>query len=421
MQITVGQKVFIISIHSSYIVVLSLLISSCSSFINLYEDNSTSKTIKIPSNKLTCDSLNNKLNVIHESNYTINEFEIISQKLKNKYLFNFVELSLAYIVYLSIVRPDATNPYARSQYLIDFNKQKKYYDLNYLSHESFKHSLYKISKDYKTRNIDTLIRHIKLSLPLRFTVQKKLHQYLKINKNQLLKNDRFKHLFKLKSPLRVGETFGIHKIVKQVKSTSKKTISPPQFKLNLSNNGKYELNCNFDPGLYQNNIYILRKEKDIFNTFALNDTQGNFFIGHTTTKNHLQNSLVHQSRYPAPICQYSDKNKSITLLAFNSKDPAQIMYHLIDYDIFMASNPSELIEYLNFPRHEILNNPNRIIFESKRSSQKQLNHFLALNFPVYHSPSLGEIWSFFKFKQKPYYQYISDNRHPVAQSCLKKL
>jgi hypothetical protein len=240
------------------------------------------------------------------------------------------------------------------------------------------------------------------------------------NKKKLLKHKRFRHLFKLKNPLRVGETYVLKETYFKHKSLSKSNIKPPLFHLNLSKKEEYKLQCNFDPGLYQNEIYILRKEKDIYNTFALNDSDGNFFIGHTITKNGLQDSIKNQSHHPAPICQYQDNQKDITLLAFNSKDPAQIMYHLINYDIFTANSSKEVIEYLNFPRHEILNNPNRIIFESKRSSTKQLEYFLSLNFPVYHSPSLGEIWSFFKKKEKKYHQYISDNRSPAAQSCLKK-
>ena len=396
--------------------------SSCTNLINLYDDNEVNKkelNVKTYDDKLTCNSLT-QLNIIHNSNYTINEFKIISSRLKNKYNFSFVEISLAYIIYQSIIRPDATSPYARSQYLIAAKDKKNYYDLNYLNKESFEHSLIRISSDYKVRNIKKLIRQLKLSLPVKLTVQKNLHQYLTKNKKELLRSKRFEHLFKLKNPLRVGETFTSKKINFKESRVSKSYIKPPSFKLNIAAKGSYNLQCNFDPGLYQNDIYILRKQEDIYNTFALNDSNGNYFVAHTTSKNDIQKSINNQTRYPAPICQYQDKRKDITLLAFNSKDPAQIMYHLINYDIFTAANSKELIEYLNFPRHEILNNPNRIIFESKRSSQKQLAYFLSLNFPVYHSPSLGEIWSFFKKKNKPYYQYISDNRSPAAQSCLKK-
>lgn len=392
----------------------TLLACSCSPILNYFERDEIIVLKEKKMKPLYCET-QSSLNVIHHSDQAVSDFSLIRDKLVKKYRFNFAELSIAYIVYQGIVRPAASHLDNRLQVMIKDGKKTKYYDFNKLNKMSYKDSLRHIARDYKTRGLRKILRQLKIVFPGRFTVQQQLVTYLKENAKKLKKKDEMTYLFKLKKPLEKGETFSSQpQSFDYPRLRPKKNLASivPFFDMKLSRESKYKLSCNFDTGLYQNGLLLSRKTRQYSNIFALTNNKDRYFLAYSSRTSKKTSS-------PAPLCFYQDDNKEIILVSFATKDPGQTLYHLINYDIFNAKDPEEIIQYNKFPRHEILTKPSRLLFESKKSSASQLDYFLSLSLPVYHVESLGEVWTLYKNRKQPSsYTFISDSRKAAFQSCL---
>jgi len=103
---------------------------------------------------------------------------------------------------------------------------------------------------------------------------------------------------------------------------------------------------------------------------------------------------------PLPICLFSNKLQDIALFSLGERDPAQHLKHFISYEIARVDSFQSLEKLLNFSRHLFLNEPDRILYESKKGRKAQLDFFLTMNFPIYHVDSLGDVFGFAKFKGK---------------------
>jgi hypothetical protein len=397
------------------------LFNSCSPIIQYFDNDDKIKLKEKKLPKLYCPVISD-LNITHQSSIAVDDFLKISKTLKNKYHYNFVEMVMSYLVYQSIVRPDSSHLNSRLQVFITNPKKDAYYDLNQIGATSYRDILTILAKDFTTRPVKRLLAELKRVFPTRFKVQEQLQYFLAENKAQLKNNDQMRDFFKLARPLQKGETFPRRAHHFNFNKKRVKLSPAPLFNMKIAKNNSYKLSCNFDSGLYQNGLFIVRKKQYYTNSFALNDEDGHSFIAFSSRskKEALSSKQSTSLATPAPFCFYQDNSKKITLMSFDSKDPGQILYHLINYDIFNTSNPAEVMQYLSFPRHEILSKPSRLLFESKLSSKEQLNYFLSRSIPIYHAESLGQVWTLFrKLNQDKHSTFITDTRKRQVQSCMK--
>jgi hypothetical protein len=112
-----------------------------------------------------------------------------------------------------------------------------------------------------------------------------------------------------------------------------------------------------------------------------------------------------------------DKKKadSLILLSNNDRDPGQHLYHLLNLNVFNSPNMTALKNFLNGPRHLFLFNPERMIYESARSNEKDLSNLLSLGLPIYHKQKIGNIWG--AYSKNGVNSLFIDDRNQGRLSC----
>lgn len=118
------------------------------------------------------------------------------------------------------------------------------------------------------------------------------------------------------------------------------------------------------------------------------------------------------------FCFLSGENIQISIVSTFGRDPAQHLFHIMNYDVLESESLHEVREYINFPRHLFLQNPSRLLYESEKGSPEQLASFLTLDFPLYHKQQLGLVFGHAKLNQKT--SFILDHRGNGALNCQKK-
>jgi hypothetical protein len=117
----------------------------------------------------------------------------------------------------------------------------------------------------------------------------------------------------------------------------------------------------------------------------------------------------------------ADKLYLINLLSTNERDPAQHIYHLLTENFFHLKDPENLSQIINGPRYLVLENPTRLLIESRKTNQDQMQKIINYGIPLYHIESLGKVWSFVKALSpgsKPNYGlFIADNRFDERPLC----
>ena len=75
------------------------------------------------------------------------------------------------------------------------------------------------------------------------------------------------------------------------------------------------------------------------------------------------------------------------------------LFNIFNLDLSKIEGLYDIESILNSPRYLILLNPPRILFESGKSENFQLDEFLNLNFNIYNKNTLGNICANGSFKQ----------------------
>lgn len=395
----------------------SILLSGCSRYV-LYLQNSNSTKLELKKEEgknQYCKSVDN-LNIYHNSDYSISEFKKILAKTKG---LNFREKVILYIIYQIQVRNDATDWVSRTQLHFKFNDTMVSQDFQSGDFPLIS-ALMKISN---RKELKKLIKRSNYLFPKKLKVQQNLNFYLENNKSIFKSNKRLKEkFFRIEKPLQKGESF------------TRDNLSLPKL-LNITNPKGYifplktqdrEVGfCNFDSALYDNGIFLIDGIDYQENIFGLFDQESYFLM---VTKKQIKNDLKQSkkshyfqgvpSNSLSPFCVYSNNNNKLITVGFNSRDPGQVLYQLFNYKIYDAKTPAELAQYLNFPRHQFLTKPSRLLFESKKGTAKQLDYFLSFNFPVYHIENLGGVNAILERDGKV--NFIDDNRVESVQSCQLK-
>lgn len=412
-----------ITLKYSLIIFISFL-SSCSSYINYLESSNSNERkqyfTKEEETQKFCTE-NKDINIIYDSQKQVLEFKSITKSVKDHISknINLVDMGLLYTLYQSLIRPDASNWNGRFQFMIKHKGQFSYFDfhsdeLNFpMAIQTLKNK--KISK----YNLRELIQMAKKTFPSKLTVHEKFSEYLEGIKEDLSEKQRRKYL-RLGKSLQKGETFSY--LLKQSRKTKYSHYTPaPLFEKNLKES---KATCNFDIGLYDSGVFLIRDQEVRENVFALTSDNGEYFIAATSAgditeiKSPLYLSKVEKNEFNIPYCRYSDAQKEQLFVAFGQRDSGQILDHLFDYGIHNSRSIYETSEYINYARHIFLTNPSRLLYESQRGTQEEMNSFLALDFPVYHVKNLGNVYSFLTFQDKPPL-FLKDIRVEAAQSCLK--
>jgi hypothetical protein len=397
----------------------------CSAYIKHLESNDEVEILKKSTYKGQCQEIK-KDNWVHSHLVNINPF---LQSLQ-KHSFSFIEKNILYALYMQMLRPDAVSSQARIQ-LITGGPGKKtiYLDLEPKdqSPTPYYQALSATLKKFKSsRSLNQLIRFANKNFPYYLPVGLKLSNFLSTHIDDIRKEDfQFNRFLKGGQPVQFGETFKRYPLPSSPRF--KKTSSTPLlYDFPTKQEGK-SIQCNVDLKIYQDKIFVF---KNTFSpqvaTFGYYNQKGDFFfavvhqeIDFSESKRSLLEMSKTSNKKTFPFCMFKNTqmNQNILLMSMAGKDPGQILYHLIQYDIFNASTLEELNEFLKFPRHQFIPKPKRLYFESTRGSKEQLASFLKHDFPLYHAEILGNIWAYGQYPEKRLQGLVTDERYPIEQSC----
>jgi len=255
-----------------------------------------------------------------------------------------------------------------------------------------------------------------------------LARFLKEQKDKLEQYDQLKNTFlRAKQPLSVGETLphvAYVKLLKNITPSQKKikyqnTLLP--YPLSATNPDHQNINilCNYDFGLYDQARYYIHKQEIPNLSVGIMDKSGNYLMGITTQhltdirpvdKTFFIAGTAHQDNLSVCFIKNAINQSQFALVSTDSRDPGQLIYHLIQYEFFNSKNLYETSAYLNFPRHLFLIDPLRMVYESGKGSNQQLNRFLSMNFPIYHADSIGNLWLLASFDRLNQHGIVTDSR-----------
>jgi hypothetical protein len=95
----------------------------------------------------------------------------------------------------------------------------------------------------------------------------------------------------------------------------------------------------------------------------------------------------------AALCSIKDEKTQnrLWLFSHNSRDPGQHLHQLLKKNISSLNSTLEWQELFSEMRYLFLLDPVRLVIESDRGSDKEIEELLKFNTPLYHAGSLGEI------------------------------
>lgn len=415
-----------------YFTILFFLLSSCSFLTKTVEDlvssevdNNEKKTLQNTSHKLNKKNLycfeNNKIHLLLEDDSTLKYYQPLIPSLFESTEFSFIQKAAMLSLIEMSRRPDEASPGARLQYFLHFKNSDYYYDFKSTKQDDYTKMPYikgieMLIKNFdKTKKIEKLAEYLDKILPQNMNVSPDLEAFLQENKSELLKNDELVDIFfKGDEVLTKYESFKRTNIKNIINYFYKNKISDDfnyeSSKNSLFNTNSHQLEMGLKCNIDINQEIVLKDEKKFSkqqksHSFAIKEGNNVFIaLSSAVIKNPIENinstyflkSLA--APVPFPICHIKNNLQDITLFSVAGRNPAQHLKHIISYDINQADSYHSLLELLNFSRHLFLTDPDRILYESKRGRKSQLELLLAMNFPIYHVESLGEIIGSASFK-----------------------
>jgi hypothetical protein len=182
--------------------------------------------------------------------------------------------------------------------------------------------------------------------------------------------------------------------------------------------------CNFDLTKYVDGSFI-PKENDTYSyvtgiqereltilmtaSFKLGKSDKNLTQNIFSLPNIIQSNNI-------PYCLSASDQKTILLTSFNTRDAAQIISGLFQYQFFELSTLKQIHQLISFGRHSIFRHPTRVLYESQRGTSDQLEELTQLSVPVYHTDNLGAISGIIRTQQDNH--FLLDDRTAIRENCL---
>ncbi|MFA5584321.1 MAG: hypothetical protein WDA09_08910 [Bacteriovoracaceae bacterium] len=345
-----------------------------------------------------------------------------SSKLKNIDVID--HLVLWSLVQLSL-RPDQSSPTARLQTLINYKDKAYYFDFFSESDENqypYFYGLEWILKKFKkTTSLESYAAILENNFKDSLRVSPDLERFLLKNQELIKINTTLApHYFRGTDVLRENEStprINLRKVIAEYRKQRKKQniiINTTLHK--FATNKGYVGECNYDFNLYSNSIFLIDKTLPVSNIYGLslgndaflNSSSQIFKEAHSLFGGPLfkGSSQVRSSA----ICSIENKGTKIWTISNESRDPGQHLFHLIKYGLPLSTSVDEVDKLFKHSRHLFLSDPIRLVIESNRSDQQQIQNLLKLSVPIYHADKLGNIWGYVQTKDKDS-RFIVDERN----------
>lgn len=403
------------------VIIIASFFTSCSFLSSKVESlvtdplDTTSSTPAKNKKKLFCFD-GSKTHLMLEDDSTQKYYQQFAQSIFQSNNFSFIQKAAMLALTEMSRRPDQASPGSRLQYFLRYKNKDYYFDITNSDFDNnskmpYLKAIELLLKTFdSSKSLSQIAEKLDNLLPPNSDVSPEFENFLKNNRNELQKNDYLLSVFfKGDEVLTKHESFKRANLKKVVSAFYSQKISNDSYYQVSKNLGplneieKNEVSCNVDI----NNDKLFKEESDPKKShyFSLKE-ENNFFIAVSSaiiaiplkTYDETYFFKTKSSPTPLPICQFKSKWQDVTLFSTEGRNPSQHLKHLLTYDIQMADSFNTLGELLNFSRHLFLDNPDRILYESKRGRKSQLDFFLTMNFPIYHVESLGDIIGSASFK-----------------------
>lgn len=419
------------------LVLILLLFSSCSYLIKTYEEDAIKNTGVSPldETEVTYCKEKSPYILINDNELSQKTFSNYILNLEKKRIISFADKVVLWSFMQMNLRPHQSSPTAKLQMLIKYNGEEKYFNsysegpnsypyLNLLSH---------ILKTYKSQySLKELAVIYERDIPRDMKVSRTLANFLEENQKSIANDPTLKTVY-----LRGDETLrekeglpflSIRKVVDMYlksKSQTKYEIKNILFS-NFQKNSSFVPRCSFDMNLYKDSLFLISEKKVEAHTFGMK-AEENFFMAASSQSLDEFSSLSGTLSFKgesnirsASICTYQKRlkpNETVWLISSGSRDPGQHLYHLQEYGLDQIENLENFDQLLRFSRHLFLKNPVRLVIESRRSQEDQIQELLKLDIPIYNAKKLGKIWGLYQNNKES--SFLLDVREEGHIECLK--
>lgn len=336
-------------------------------------------------------------------------------------LWNLLQLS---------IRPDQSSPTSRIQVLIQNGGKSYYFDFFSEASENQYPLLYGIEwilkKFGKKQPLEYYARILDANIGGKLKLGKDFESFL-IKNLAAIKNepDLAPYYFRGTDVLKEDETsptLNYQKVIKYYRKVHKDqkaviNTSLTHFETEKGNSG----NCNYDFNLYENSIFLIDKVIPVANLYGM-AIKDSAFLASTSQRLDVIKSLHGFPLFKgeskvrsSAVCLMDNGGNKIWTISNQSRDPGQHLFHMIRYGLPGAQTVAEVDRLIKHSRHLFLSDPVRLVIESERSNEEQIENLLKLNIPIYNADRLGNIWSYVVFKDST--RFIIDERNPGAFLC----
>jgi hypothetical protein len=404
--------------------------SSCSSFVkNIDSQNDTNEMTKPVSYKLYQDqncSKNDKIEFLGSD--TFSQEKILKFLSTNtQAILSPIDIFAINSIFQMITNPHLASPSSRLQFIWYKNGEYFYHDY-YSSHQNVYPYLIGIDdllKKYSKRfNLISLLNFLTTELQTSFKVSKSLDLFLLENKNTIFLNQELRESFmRGDETLKEGEKIPTVTAKTIIELFKKSNITDYKSNTKLTQNQfskKLNTYCNYNLDLYNSSIFLIHENEVKSNITGIR-FHDEFILSSTSLQYNkiinLQGTIFFKGeshKNASAVCLIKNKNSEMGLISTSSRDPAQHIYRILD-KLENVENFKEFSRLISHSRQLFLNNPNRIIYESNRDQEANLEEILKFQMPIYYADKLGEIWGAFKTTDET--KLFFDNRTQGSLKC----
>jgi hypothetical protein len=348
-------------------------------------------------------------------------FQLVGTNDNSQAVYSEIQLS---------VRPDQSSATSRFQVLLHQDQKSYYFDFfSEVADDQYPY-LYGIEwvlkKFGKNKSLEYYAEILNSSIKGKLRIGKDFENFL-VKNIPLIKNEPelAPYYFRGSDVLKENETSpaldykAVIAIYRKVQKDQKIIVntSLTQFVTEKGSAGS----CNYDFNLYDNSIFLIDKVIPVANLYGLSIEKGAFLASSSQKLEKIQSlkglplfkgeSKVRSSA----VCMIENGPNKIWAFSNQSRDPGQHLFHLVRYGLPRSQTTSEVDKLIRHSRHLFLSDPVRLIIESSRSSEDQIENLLKLNLPIYNADKLGNIWAYTQFSEGN--RFIIDDRNPGAFRC----
>lgn len=411
---------------------LFFILISCSFFIDQFDkDLLEEKGINTKSTtKQTHCEIIQKTILISENQNTVKQYQKFIGSITKRIPLKFIDRVALWSMVQMNARPDLSSPTSKLQIFLSLQDKDYFFNAFSKSQEGFPqfYLLETLLKKFDSKyTLGELAGLYDQYFSHQLTVTKDFENFLVTHQLAIKKNPILSDYYiRGDESLREGETLpriSMKKMYRYYQKTSKINYEVTNFLFKSQTKENLTTECNFEMSLYENSIFLINDQLLKSHIFGYKSGQDMFFATASQANVKIEpiGSLPffkgESNSRSAAMCHFknSEKQTQMWFISSQSRDPGQHIFNLMEYGIENVDEIKSLDTMIKFSRHQFLKNPVRLVIESRRSSNKQIDELLKLNIPIYNSKKLGKIWGFYQSRNQS--SFLLDDRRDGYVEC----